>query len=112
VRGGVEGYNQVSTQLYKREDKLMAEETLLEQAQALRDELEKASNIDAEKSYLVGSLLSEIVVHATSDEQGEKEPAEKYSDSLRGQVAHFEADHPKIAGMIESLATMLSNLGI
>ena len=90
----------------------MTEETLLERAQALRDELEKASNIDAEKSYLVGSLLSEIVVHATSDEESEKEPAEKYSDSLRNQVAHFEADHPKIAGMIESLATMLSNLGI
>ena len=89
----------------------MSEETLLEQAQALRAELEKARDIDEEKSYLVGGLLSEIIVHATSDEESE-EPAQKYSDSLRGQVAHFEAEHPKIAGMIESLATMLSNLGI
>ena len=89
----------------------MSEETLLEHAQALRAELEKARDIDEEKSYLVGDLLSEIIVHATSDEGG-KEPAKKYSDSLRGQVSHFEADHPKIASMIESLATMLSNLGI
>lgn len=89
----------------------MAKENLLEQAQALRAELEKARDIDEEKSYLVGSLLSEIVVHATSSEEDE-EPAKKYSDRLRGQVAHFETDHPKIAGMIENLATMLSNLGI
>lgn len=89
----------------------MSEESLLEQAQALRAELEKARDIDEEKSYLVGGLLSEIVEHATSDE-GDEKPAQKYSDNLRGQVAHFEADHPKIAGMIESLATMLSNLGI
>ena len=89
----------------------MSEETLLEQAQALRAELEKAQDIDEKKSYLVGGLLSEIIESATSDEEGE-EPAQKYSDSLRNQVAHFEADHPKIAGMIESLATMLSNLGI
>ena len=95
----------------------MAKEILLEQAQALRDELEKASDVDTEKSYLVGSLLSEIVLHASSDVPDEKasdkkEPAKKYSDSLRSQVVHFETDHPKIAGMIESLATMLSNLGI
>ncbi len=89
----------------------MAEQTLLEQVQELRGALEKASDLDTEKSYLVGGLLSEIVEHATSDEEG-GEPAQKYSDSLRGQVAHFEAEHPKIAGMIESLATMLSNLGI
>ncbi len=89
----------------------MAEQSLLERAQALRDELEKARDVDAERSDLVGGLLSEVIVHATSAEQDE-EPSKKYSDTLRDQVAHFEADHPKIAGMIESLATMLSNLGI
>lgn len=89
----------------------MAEQTLLEQVQELRGALEKASDLDTEKSYLVGGLLSDIVEHATSAEAGEKS-AQKYSDTLRNQVAHFEADHPKIAGMIESLATMLSNLGI
>jgi len=89
----------------------MVEETVLEHAKALRNELEKARDIDEEKSYLVGGLLSEIIVHATSGDEGE-EPAQKYSDSLRGQVSHFEADHPKIASMMESLATMLSNLGI
>ena len=89
----------------------MVEETVLEHAKALRNELEKARDIDEEKSYLVGGLLSEIIEHATSDEEGE-EPAKKYSDSLRGQVAHFEVEHPKIAGMLERLATMLSNLGI
>ena len=89
----------------------MAEQTLLEQVQELRGALEKANDLDTEKSYLVGGLLSEIVEHATSDEESEKS-TEKYSDTLRNQVAHFEADHPKIAGMIESLATMLSNLGI
>ncbi len=89
----------------------MVEETVLEHAKALRNELEKARDIDEEKSYLVGGLLSEIIEHATSDEEGE-EPAQKYSDNLRGQVAHFEVEHPKIAGMLERLATMLSNLGI
>lgn len=89
----------------------MAEQSLLEHAQALRDELEKARDIEAQRSDLVGGLLSEVIEHATSAEQG-AEPAKKYSDSLREQVAHFETDHPKIAGMIESLATMLANLGI
>ena len=89
----------------------MAEETLLEQVQALRGELEKASHLDEEKGYLVGGLLSDIIEQATRTEQN-AEPAKKYSDTLREQVSHFESDHPKIAGMIESLATMLSNLGI
>ncbi len=89
----------------------MPEETLLERAQALRDELEKARDIGAEKSDLVGGLLSEVIVHATNAEPDEA-TTKKYSDTLREQVSHFEADHPKIAGMIEGLATMLSNLGI
>ena len=89
----------------------MVDETVLEHAKALRNELERARDIDEQQSYLVGDLLSEIIEHATSDEEGE-EPAQKYSDNLRGQVAHFETEHPKIAGMLERLSTMLSNLGI
>ncbi|MEZ0121659.1 MAG: DUF4404 family protein [Candidatus Reddybacter sp.] len=89
----------------------MAKETLLEHAQALRAELEKASNVDAERSDLVGSLLSEVVVHATSADKGQV-GTKKYSETLRDQVSHFEADHPKIASMIDGLATMLSSLGI
>ncbi len=89
----------------------MSEDNLLEQAQALRAELEKARDIDAAKNYLMGDLLSEIIEHVTSDEQGSV-PAQKYSDSLREEVAHFETEHPKIAGMLDRLATMLSNLGI
>ncbi len=89
----------------------MVKETVLEHAKALRNELEKARDIDEQQSYLVGDLLSEIIEHATSDEKGE-ESAQKYSESLQGQVVHFEAEHPKIAGMLERLATMLSSLGI
>ncbi|MDF1830954.1 MAG: DUF4404 family protein [Porticoccaceae bacterium] len=89
----------------------MSEKNLLEQAQTLRAELEKARDIDEAKSYLMGDLLSEIIEHVTSNEESDM-PTQKYSDSLRGEVAHFEAEHPKIAGMLERLATMLSSLGI
>lgn len=89
----------------------MSEESLLEQVQTLRAELKNARDIDAEKSYLMGDLLSEIIEHVTSGEEGDV-PAQKYSDNLRAEVAHFEAEHPKIAGTLERLATMLSNLGI
>jgi|TARA_R110002111_G_scaffold23154_2_gene52378 hypothetical protein len=89
----------------------MTEKSLLEEAQSLRAELEKARDIDEEKSYLMGDLLSEIIEHVTSDEENDV-PAQKYSDDLRAEVAHFEAEHPKIAGMLERMATMLSSLGI
>lgn len=89
----------------------MTEKSLLEEAQSLRAELEKARDIDEEKSYLMGDLLSEIIEHVTSDEENDV-PDQKYSDNLRAEVAHFEAEHPKIAGMLERMATMLSSLGI
>ena len=89
----------------------MAEQNLLEHIKTLREALEKAENLDTQKSDLMGGLLSEVVVHATSTEEN-AEPSKKLSDSLREQVSHFEADHPRIAGMIDSLASTLSSLGI
>ncbi len=70
----------------------MEKQNLLEHAKELQAVLERAKDLDGEKSDLMGNLLSEVVVHATSTEEG--------------------AVHPKIAGMIDSLATMLANLGI
>ena len=89
----------------------MAEQDLLKHIKTLREALEKAENLDTQKSDLMGGLLSEVVVHATSAEES-NEPSRKFSDSLREQVSHFEADHPRIAGMIDSLASTLSSLGI
>jgi len=89
----------------------MAEQDLLKHIKTLREALEKAENLDTHKSDLMGGLLSEVVVHATSAKES-AEPSRKVSDSLREQVSHFEADHPRIAGMIDSLASTLSSLGI
>jgi len=90
---------------------MMAKQTLIEHVEELRGALEKANDLDKEKSYLIGGLLSEIVESATSGEKGE-EAGKKYSESLQEQVIHFEAEHPKIAEMLGRLATMLSSLGI
>ena len=90
---------------------MMEKQNLLEHAKELQAVLERAKDLDAEKSDLMGNLLSEVVVHATSTEEGAV-ASRKYSEVLRDQVSHFESDHPKIASMIDSLATMLANLGI
>lgn len=88
----------------------MSEETLLEHVQALRDELAKAANIDPRKRDLLGNVLTEVIVHATSSDPAEAN--KKHSETLRDHAAHFEAEHPRIAGMVGSLADMLSSLGI
>ena len=94
----------------------MKNEALMEHIEQARAELLAVKSLTPADRDLVGQLMTEVVSHLTEEEPDSSESddarRESLAEKLKEQVAHLEASHPKLAGMLDRLTSMLSSLGI
>lgn len=91
---------------------------------ALHQELATVENVDDSTKALLATIVQDIQTLLTGespspavettdvDTETESAPPQHGSDSLRGLVAEFEAEHPKLARAIGQIADGLQSLGI
>ena len=94
----------------------MENETLLQHIEQARAELLAVQNLGPEDRELVGRLMSDVITHVTEHESAKdedhKQVRKNLSDQIKQQVTRLEAEHPKLASMLDRLTNMMSSLGI
>jgi hypothetical protein len=89
----------------------MTNEELKKHLDELHDELEKAHTMASEERDMFGLLMSEMVQIA----QGEGQPDE-HKETLRERLdikaSDFDADYPRLAGVIRQVIDALGKMGI
>lgn len=94
----------------------MENETLLKHIEQARAELLAVQNLTPEDRDLVGRLMSDVITHLTENEsatdEGSKHIRIKLADQLKQQVTRLEAEHPKLASLLDRVTNMMSSLGI
>ncbi|MDM3871901.1 DUF4404 family protein [Porticoccus sp. W117] len=84
---------------------------LKQQIAELRHSLEQASETDVHVRDMLGSLMEDIVVLVSENDEGEVD-SQAVRSQLDQQAADFESRHPKIAGLLRQLMDQLAKLGI
>ncbi|MBV1932214.1 MAG: DUF4404 family protein [Porticoccaceae bacterium] len=94
----------------------MENETLLKHIEQARAELLAVQNLSPEDRELVGRLMSDVIGHVTENEstmdEGHKHVRKNLSDQIKQQVTRLEAEHPKLASLLDRVTNMMSSLGI
>lgn len=94
----------------------MENETLLQHIEQAREELLAVHNLGPEDRELVGRLMNDVITHVTKhgSTMGEeqKQVRENLSDQIKQEIVRLEAEHPRLAGMLDRLTNMISSLGI
>ena len=85
--------------------------------QDLRDALERLhTEIESlgEKDELLRQRMDELIVEVEQQIRGEgnEEHAAGLIDKLQQQVEQFEAQHPRVTGILNHIMMTLSNMGI
>jgi hypothetical protein len=94
----------------------MENETLLKHIEQARTELLAVHNLSPEDRELVGRLMSDVIGHVTENEattdEAHKHVRKNLSDQIKEQVTRLEAEHPKLASLLDRVTNMMSSLGI
>lgn len=94
----------------------MENETLLKHIEQARTELLAVHNLSPEDRELVGRLMSDVIGHVTKNEattdEAHKHVRKNLSDQIKEQVTRLEAEHPKLASLLDRVTNMMSSLGI
>ena len=89
----------------------MPKQRLRELVSSLHEELERTPEVDAEGRELLRELTGDI-----EDLVGHDEPAPQTRDSAAERVEsaalRFEAEHPRVAGILGEIVDALGRLGI
>jgi hypothetical protein len=86
----------------------MNKDALRTKLEQLRTELAAAANLDVKTHDQLRSLVADI----ERSIEGEETEGEPLSEQVEDLVLKFEADHPQLTGLLNQVATALSNLGI
>ncbi len=84
----------------------MNEQHLREQLQRLSNELQ-APSIDAEKRTEITALIADIELQLN-----EGIANDSLVDQVEAAVSAFEAEHPRIAAILNNIVTTLGNIGV
>lgn len=84
----------------------MNEQHLREQLQRLSTELQ-APAIDAEKREEIEALIADIELQLN-----EGIADDSLVDQVEAAISNFEAEHPRIAAILNSIVTTLGNIGV
>lgn len=94
----------------------MENDTLLKHIEQARAELLAVHNLSPEDRELVGRLMSDVIGHVTENEattdEANKHVRKNLSDQIKEQVTRLEAEHPKLASLLDRVTNMMSSLGI
>lgn len=94
----------------------MENDTLLKHIEQARAELLGVQNLTPEDRDLVGRLMNDVVAHLTEKEsgtdKGHKQISKNLADQLKQHVTRLEAEHPKLASLLDRLTNMIASLGI
>jgi hypothetical protein len=86
-------------------------EELLELVSQLKTEIADLSESDPDQAQSIAGFTEMSAHEATRDKQQEG-TMESALDGLESSVTGFEAAHPKLVGVVNRIASTLSNLGI
>ncbi len=84
----------------------MNEQHLREQLQRLSAEL-NALPLDAEKSQEIAALIADIELQLN-----EGIADDSLVDQVEAAISSFEAEHPRIAAILNNIVTTLGNIGV
>ncbi|HEY3698249.1 MAG TPA: DUF4404 family protein [Spongiibacteraceae bacterium] len=84
----------------------MNEQHLREQLQRLSTELQ-APTVDADKRAEITALIADIELRLN-----EGIADDSLVDQVEAAVSGFEAEHPRIAGILNSIVVTLGNIGV
>lgn len=84
----------------------MNEQHLREQLQRLSSELQ-APTVDASKREEITALIADIELQLN-----EGVADDSLVDQVEAAVSGFEAEHPRIAGILNSIVVTLGNIGV
>ena len=94
----------------------MENDTLLKHIEQARAELLGVQSLTPEDRDLVGRLMNDVVAHLTEKEpgidKGHKQISKNLLDQLKQHVTRLEAEHPKLASLLDRLTNMISSLGM
>ncbi|UTW44792.1 DUF4404 family protein [bacterium SCSIO 12696] len=89
----------------------MTDEELKQQIAELRVALEEASQTDIHVKDMLG-LLMEDIVRLTSENDQAQSDSQQVQSQLSQQAADFDAQHPRISGLLRQLMDQLAKMGI
>mgnify|MGYP003675220995 FL=1 len=89
----------------------MTNEELKKHLDELHDELEKAHTMAPEERDMFGHLMSEMVQIAQGEGQSE-EHKETLRERLDLKASDFDADYPRLSGVIRQVLEALGKMGI
>lgn len=94
----------------------MENDTLLKHIEQARAELLGVQSLTPEDRDLVGRLMNDVVAHLTEKapgiDKGHKQISKNLLDQLKQHVTRLEAEHPKLASLLDRLTNMISSLGM
>jgi chromosome segregation ATPase len=89
----------------------MNNDELKRQLNELHKELERAHTLGPEEKDRFGSLMSEMVEIAQGEE-GAEETKETLREKLEHKASDFDAEHPRLAGVLRQVIDALGKMGI
>ena len=89
----------------------MKDEHLKQQIDAVHEELEKASKLTPKERDVFGTLMTDIVTTASSEDQdsGKDETLHQRIDNY---ITEVEERHPQFAGALRQIMDSLNRIGI
>ena len=84
---------------------------LLNLLSTLKGEVARLSKTDAEQARSIAGY-AEVSAHEATRERKNETLLQHSVEGLRASVAGFEESHPRLADIVNRIATTLSNLGI
>ena len=83
---------------------------LKETLQRLRAEIKNLETEEKESKERLDKLVADIEMKI--DRPDDRDHHSNLVEDLRGSVAHFEASHPTVTGVLNDIMMALSNMGI
>ena len=90
----------------------MDKKQLIETLDQLHEELTDQPQVDPETMAHLRTVMSDIDRMLQSQEKVAEEEAQSVTDRLQELLNRFEAEHPKLTGVIGRITDGLANLGI
>lgn len=78
----------------------------------LHDELEKAIHRSPLDRDMLGHVMQDIVLISQGEEQQANAEPETLKSLLERQASDFEAEHPRLSGLLREAADILARMGI
>lgn len=89
----------------------MNNDELRDELKTLHDEIEQAIHKEPLDKDMFGQIMTRLVEVAQGGELPEEE-GESLKEQLEDQATDFEANHPRLAGILRDVMDVLAKLGI